>query len=104
MLQRNETVPFMKRFITGDEKWINYNKNDHGEKASKRTIGKAGLTHNKLMVFVWWDWKAIIHYELLPSGKTINSGLYCQQVMRLQERSKEKKAGIDEQKWCDFSL
>jgi len=25
---------------------------------------------------VWWDWKGIVHYELLPPCKTIDSDLY----------------------------
>jgi len=27
---------------------------------------------------VWWDWKGIVHYELLPLGQTIDSNFYCQ--------------------------
>ncbi|GBP70079.1 Mariner Mos1 transposase [Eumeta japonica] len=53
-----------------------------GEQASQ-IIAKPGLTRNKLMLCVWWDWKGIIHYEFLPPGKTIKSDLYCQQLMRL---------------------
>ncbi|GBP88584.1 hypothetical protein EVAR_68614_1 [Eumeta japonica] len=29
--------------------------------------------------------KGIIHYELLPPSKTINSDVYCQQLMKLKE-------------------
>ena len=34
---------------------------------------------------VWWDWKGIVHYELLSSNQTINSELYCEQLQRLQQ-------------------
>ncbi|GBP83681.1 hypothetical protein EVAR_57081_1 [Eumeta japonica] len=37
------------------------------------------------------DWKGIIHYELLPPGKTINSNLYCQQLMRLKQEVVKKR-------------
>ena len=39
---------------------------------------KPGLTRNKVMLCVWWEWKGIIHYELLPPDKIIDSNLYCQ--------------------------
>ena len=31
------------------------------------------------------DWKGIVHYELLQSGETINSVLYCAQLDRSNE-------------------
>ena len=37
------------------------------------------------MLCVWWDWKEIAHYKLLPPGKIIDSGVYCQQLMRLKK-------------------
>jgi len=42
-----------------------------------QTIFKPGLTKNKVLLSVWWDWKVIVHYELLQSGETTNSVLYC---------------------------
>ena len=74
--------------ITGDEKWITYDNPTRkrswikkGEKA--QAIAKPGLTRKKMMC-VWWDWKGIVHYELLSSNQTINSELYCEQLQRLQ--------------------
>ncbi|GBP38736.1 Histone-lysine N-methyltransferase SETMAR [Eumeta japonica] len=52
---------------------------------------KSGLTPNKLILCVWWDWKGIIHYELLPPGKIISSDLYCQQLMRLKQEVEKKR-------------
>ncbi|GBP65180.1 Mariner Mos1 transposase [Eumeta japonica] len=61
---------------TGDEKWITNDKNvqkNDGQKASKfHRLAKPGLTRNKLMLCVWWDWKGIIYYEFLPTSKTIS--------------------------------
>ncbi|GBP41559.1 Mariner Mos1 transposase [Eumeta japonica] len=76
LLKYNETKPFLKRLITGDEKWITYDKNVqyHGQKGN-----------------VWWDWMGIIHYELLPPGETINSDLYCLQLMRLKQEVEKKR-------------
>ncbi|CAH2244527.1 jg7678 [Pararge aegeria aegeria] len=39
----------------------------------------------KVMLCVWWDWKGIIHDELLPPGSTIDSELYYEQLMRLKQ-------------------
>ncbi|GBP84831.1 Mariner Mos1 transposase [Eumeta japonica] len=62
-----------------------------------QTIAKPVLIRNKLMLCVWWDWKGIIHYELLPLDKTINLKLYCKQLMRFTHEV-EKTTGIDQQK------
>ena len=37
LLRRNETEPFLKKLITGDDKWITYDKN-----VRKRSWSKAG--------------------------------------------------------------
>ena len=43
------------------------------------------------MLCVWWDWKEIVHYELLSSNQTINSELYCEQLQRLQQAIERKR-------------
>jgi len=40
---------------------------------------------------MWWDWKGIVHYELLSSNQTINSELYCEQLQRLQQAIERKR-------------
>ena len=45
----------------------------------------------KVMVCFWWDWKGIIHYELLQPGQTIDSTLYCEQLMRLKQEIVKKR-------------
>ncbi|KAL0852079.1 hypothetical protein ABMA28_000324 [Loxostege sticticalis] len=96
LLRRNETEPFLKKLITGDEKWITYDKNVRKRSWSKagqasQTVAKPGLTSNKVMLCLWWDWKGIIHYELLPPGRTIDSELYCEQLMRLKQEVERKR-------------
>ncbi|GBP83788.1 Histone-lysine N-methyltransferase SETMAR [Eumeta japonica] len=59
-------------------------------KQALKTIVIPGLTRNKLMLYVWWDWKGIIDYELLAPSKTMNSDLYCQQLTRLNEKVEKK--------------
>ncbi|GBP26004.1 hypothetical protein EVAR_84564_1 [Eumeta japonica] len=52
---------------------------EHGQKASN------------LHRCAWWYWKGIIHYELLPPGKTSDSYLYCQQLMRFKQEVEKKR-------------
>jgi len=43
------------------------------------------------MLCVWWNWKGIVHYELLSSNPTINSELYCEQLQRLKQAIERKR-------------
>jgi len=81
---------FLKRIIIGDEKWVKCENIKRKRSWSKvddppQTISKPGLTGNKVMLSVWWDWKGIVHYELLQRGETINSVLCYTQLGRLEE-------------------
>ncbi|GFX36097.1 mariner Mos1 transposase [Trichonephila clavipes] len=49
-----------------------------------QTVAKPGLTVRKVLLCIWWDWKGIIYYELLPYGQTLNSDFYCQQMDQLK--------------------
>ncbi|GBP86613.1 Histone-lysine N-methyltransferase SETMAR [Eumeta japonica] len=67
-----------------------------------QSIVKSGLIRNKLMLSVWWDWKGIIHYELLPPGKSINSNLYCQQLLRFKQEVENKRLALINRKGVTF--
>ena len=53
------------------------------------------IQHNrhqkKVMLSVWWDFKGIVYFELLPRNQTINSNVYCRQLMKLDKEMKEKR-------------
>lgn len=94
--KRNEIEPFLKRLITGDEKWIRYEnivrKRSWGKRGERsQTTAKPGLTLNKVMLSIWWDWKGIVYYEVLLPGETIDSDLYCQQLIRLKQAIEKKR-------------
>ena len=36
------------------------------------------------MLCIWWDWKGVLYYELLPENQTINSNKYCSQLDQLK--------------------
>ncbi|KAL0859687.1 hypothetical protein ABMA27_010802 [Loxostege sticticalis] len=83
LLRRNETEPFFEENVR-KRSW-----SKAGQAA--QTVAKPGLTRNKVMLCVWWDWQGIIHYELLPPGRTIDSELYCGQLMRLKQEVERKR-------------
>ena len=91
LIKRNEIDPFLKRMVTGDEKWVTYDNIVRKRSWSKRgkaaqTVAKPGLTARKVLLCIWRDFKGIIHYELLPSGQTLNSNQYCEQLtVKLRE-------------------
>ncbi|GFU75759.1 mariner transposase [Trichonephila clavipes] len=96
LAKRNEIDPFLKRMVTGDEKWVTYYNIVRKRSWSKcgeaaQTVTKPGLTARKVLLCIWRDWKGLIYNELLPYGQTQNSDIYCQQLDRL-------KLTID-QKW-----
>ena len=41
------------------------------------------------MLYIWWDWKGVLYYELLPENQTINSNKHCSHL-------DQQKAALDE--------
>ena len=85
LLNRNNIDPFLKRMVTGDEKWVTYDNVKRKRSWSNRgepvqTVAKPGLT--------------AIYYELLPYGQTLKSDLYCQQWDRLKEAIAQKRPAL----------
>ncbi|GFX17396.1 histone-lysine N-methyltransferase SETMAR [Trichonephila clavipes] len=99
LAKRNEIELFLKRMVTGDEKWVTYDNIVRKRSWSKRceaaqTVPKPGLTARKVLLCIWWDWKGIIYYDLLPYSQTLNSDLYCQQLDRLKLVTDKKRAAL----------
>ena len=95
LLKHNENVPFLKQIVMGNEKWILYNTVEWERSRGKRnepppTTPKAGLHPKKVMVCIWWDWKGVLYYELLPENQMINSNKYCSQLDQLKAAFDEK--------------
>ena len=55
-----------------------------------QSTSKADVHQKKVMLIVWWDFKGIIYFELLSGNQTINSNVYCRQLMKLDKEIKEK--------------
>jgi len=54
------------------------------------------------MLSVWWDYKDVVYFELLPRNQTINSDVYCQQLIKLDEAIKEKRLELVNRKGIVF--
>lgn len=94
--KRNENDPFLKRLITGNEKWVVYNNIKRKRSWSRpgepaQTTSKAGIHQKKILLSVWWDYKGIVYFELLPPNRTINSVVYIEQLMKLNNTVEEKR-------------
>lgn len=107
LLKRNEIDPFLKQIVTGDEKWVKYE--NIVRKRSWKKVGEApemtpkpGLTAKKVMLCVWWDWKGIVYYEVLPHGLTLNSELYCKQLVNLKTALEQKRPELINRKGVVF--
>ena len=89
----------MDRIVTGDEKWIVYfnikNKRQWLDPGQTPIPTPKNKTHaKKILLCVWWDIKGIIHFELLEENQTINSGLYIEQLTRLEEALNQKRPAL----------
>ena len=51
---------------------------------------------------IWWDWKGILCYELLPENQTINSNKYCFQLDQLKAALDKKRPELVNRKHIIF--
>ena len=70
LLKRNETDPFLKRIITGDEKWVVYDNGVRKRSWNKRdepaqTTSKADIHQKKVMLSVLLDFKGIVYFKVV---------------------------------------
>ena len=91
----------------GYEKWVLYNNVEWKRWWSKRnepppTTPKAGLHPKKVMLCIWWDWKGVLYYELLPGNQAINSNKYCSQLDQLKVSLDEKLPELVNRKRITF--
>ena len=51
---------------------------------------------------IWWDWKGVLYYELLPENQTINSNKYCSQLDQLEAALDKKHPELVSRKCIIF--
>ncbi|CAK6443035.1 unnamed protein product [Pipistrellus nathusii] len=99
LLSRQNRLPFLEQIVTGDEKGVLYvnlkrrpqwlDKNE-----APQPTPKPDLHAKKVMLCVWWNFKGILHYDLLPSNQTITSAVYNAQLERLAQALREKEPAL----------
>ncbi|GBP51115.1 Histone-lysine N-methyltransferase SETMAR [Eumeta japonica] len=62
-------------------------------------VAQKGLS---LRGLIYCESGSVIHYELLPPGKTINTDLYCQQPMTLQQEVEKRRPELINRKGLVF--
>ena len=93
--------------MTGDEKWMLYNnvkwkRSWRKQKEPPKTTPNAGLHPKKVMLFIWWDWKGVLYYELLLENQMINSNKYCSQLDQLKAALYRKRQKLANRKCIIF--
>ena len=63
---------------------------------------KDNIHQKKIMISVWRDFKGIVYFNLLPRNETINSNVYCRQLMKLDKEIKEKRPELETRKGVIF--
>ena len=96
LLARHKKKSFLHRIVTGDEKWIHYNRKRKksyvkpGQPA--KSTAKPNIHGEKVMRCICWDQKGVLYYELLKPGETINGERYRTQVIHLKRAIAEKRS------------
>ena len=54
------------------------------------------------MLCIWWDWKGVLYYELIPENQTINSKKYCSQLDQLKAALDKKRPELVNRKHILF--
>ena len=54
------------------------------------------------MLSVWWDYKEPIYYETLPVNQTINSDVYIQQLIKVNNAIKKNRPELANRKQIVF--
>ena len=86
-----QKIDFFPFLITCDEKWVYYNNQPRTRdwlptSEQPKSIAKTGLTNKKVLLCCYWSIYGIEYYEFLNSGQTINSEVYCEQLIKVDKK------------------
>lgn len=95
LLQNPSDQRFFKRIVTCDEKWVYFRNNskenqwiDRGSTALP--VVRRERFEKKVLLCVWWNFEGLVHFELVPDGRTINTELYSAQLERMYSVMRQK--------------
>ena len=55
---------------------------------------KGRYSSREVDLCIWWDWKVVLYYELLPENQTMNSTKYCFQLDQLKAALHERRSEL----------
>jgi len=85
---------FLSRVITGDESWVNgYDPETKRQSSQWKSSmsprpkkARQVKSNFKSMINTFFDIKGFVHKEFVTTGRTVNSGFYCEVLQRLHEK------------------
>ena len=69
---------------------------------TNHTKDQSSSKEGECCVYIWWDWKVVLYYELLPENQTINSNKYCSQLDQMKAALDEKRLELVNKKCIIF--
>lgn len=95
LLENPRDDRFIRQIVTCDEKWVYFSNPDKqnqwlnpGQVAEP--VAKRDRFSRKALLCVWWNFEGVIHFELVPNGRTIDADLYCAQLDRMYAKLAQK--------------
>lgn len=95
LLNNPNDFRFIKRIVTADEKWIYYRYSDNRNQwinkgSSSHPVVRRERFEKKALLCCWWNIDGIIHFEVIPDGRTINAEIYSNQLQRVHDVLEER--------------
>ena len=99
LLSMKRHFRWLDNLVTGDEKWVLYANiapKRQWIRQSKELIPtlKPELHPKKVMLSVWWDFKGVLYWELLPTNTTVTAEVYIAQLEKLKKSQIEIKPPV----------
>lgn len=95
LLLNPNDLRWIKRIVTCDEKWVYFDNPDMGSQwlnpgQTAKPVAKRERFFSKAMLCVWWNYEGVIHFEVVPNNRSIDSELYSAQLDRMHTALAQK--------------
>lgn len=90
LLAKSQDRRLWERIVTQDEKWV-YLRNPNMRKRwrlpdePQETEVRRQRYEKKMMISVWWNFEGVLHFEIIPDGKSVNATLYATQLQKVHD-------------------